>query len=111
MLGRWLIACAAGDVRSSPVRRRKARSVAPVHRGGRGGRMAHFQRSERVLKRWDGAVLTSHVEGDPTRSIPGHGSHGGAQGRSQGNAFVKVNNRWRAKRATSLGVNGALSEQ
>ena len=73
-----------------------------MHRGGRGGRMAHFQRSERVLKRWDGAVLTSHVEGDPTRSIPSHGSHGGAQRRSQGNAFVKVNNPYPPKRATSL---------
>ena len=54
--------------------------------------MEHFQRSERVIKRWDGAVLTSHVEGGPTRSSPGHGSHWGGHGGSQGNAFVKVSN-------------------
>ena len=55
--------------------------------------MEHFQRSERVIKRWDGAVLTSHVEGGPTRSAArGHGSHWGGHGGSQGNAFVKENN-------------------
>ena len=63
--------------------------------------MEHFQRSERVIKHWDGAVLTSHVEGGPTRSSPGHGSHWGGHGGSQGNAFVKVNNQRRTRCATS----------
>ena len=53
-------------------------------------------------RRRDGAVLASHVEVHRTRSSPGHGSHGGAQGGSQGNALVKVNNRRRTRCATSL---------
>ena len=52
-------------------------------------------------RRRDGAVLASHVEVHRTRSSPGHGSHGGAQGGSQGNALVKVNNRRRTRCATS----------
>ena len=73
--------------------------------------MEHFQRSERVTKRWDGAVLTSHVEGGPTRSSPGHGSHWGGHGGSQGNAFVKVNNPYPPMRATSLVYTIAPSTQ